>query len=420
MAMTTTPSLAMHWRTNPAHRRWLFDQAQALLGFYQYAVRDPAGGFHELTDEGAPSGQPARQLVVTSRMVHCFSIGCLLGRPGCTALVDHGLRFLADHHRDPDHRGFAWIAGPDGIANLDKEAYGHAFVLLAASSALVAGRPGARKLLDEVTDVLVERFWSEQDGLFAETFTPDWAERDSYRGANSNMHLVEALMAAAEATGDRGYVERAVRVAERLIGQITAANDWRIAEHYTDEWRIDAEYNVDDPEHMYRPYGSIPGHWLEWSRLLLQLRALTRPSEDWLLDAARRLFAGAIDQAWDADGGGFAYTVDFTGRRLNADRYYWVHAEAIGAATYLSDVTGEAAYEERYRTFWDFVDDAFVDHARGGWHYVLTPDNEPKHVPGVVAGKPDLYHALQACLIPLLPTDAGIVAGLHAGRLALS
>jgi sulfoquinovose isomerase len=407
------------WRENPAHRRWLFDQAEGLLDFYQYAVRDAEGGFHELADDGTPSGGRGRQVVVTSRMIHCFSLGRLLGRPGATGLVDHGLRFLAAAHRDPEHGGFAWIAGPADVRDPAKEAYGHAFVLLAASSALLAERPGARELLDEVTDVLFGRFWTEDDGLFAETFSPDWTERDDYRGANSNMHLVEALMAAAEATGDARYGEAAVRVAERLIRELTASNDWRIAEHYTSDWRIDAGYNADDPEHMYRPFGSIPGHWLEWSRLLLQLRALTRPDDDWMLDAARRLFAGAVEQAWEPEQGGFAYTVDFEGRRLNRDRYHWVHAEAVGAAAYLADATGETGYEDSYRTFWDFVDDRFIDHARGGWYYVLTPENTPKHVPGVVTGKPDLYHALQACLIGLAPTDSGLGAALAAGRLRL-
>jgi mannose/cellobiose epimerase-like protein (N-acyl-D-glucosamine 2-epimerase family) len=407
------------WRREASHRLWLNAHAHELLDFYQQPLRDPRGGYHEMGDDGTPTAEPGRQLVVTSRMVHCFAIAHLLGRPGATPVMDHGLRFLADAHRDSEHGGFRWIVGPDGVGDDSKEAYGHAFVLLAASSALVAGRPGARELLDEASDVLLNRFWSEADGLFAETFSADFAERDTYRGQNSNMHLVEALMAAAEATGDDVYTRHAVRVAERLIRDITAGNGWRIPEHYTEHWTIDADYNADNPEHMYRPFGANPGHWIEWSRLLLQLRALSRPSDDWMLDAAVRLFGQAIEDAWEDEPPGFAYTVDFEGRALNRDRYFWVHAEAVGAAAYLHDATGDDAYEQSYRRSWDFIADHLVDHRHGGWFWLLDPSNRPKHVPGVVVGKPDLYHALQACLFPMVPVESGLVRAIADGKLRL-
>jgi mannose/cellobiose epimerase-like protein (N-acyl-D-glucosamine 2-epimerase family) len=405
------------WRAESAHRHWLLGHAQELLSFYQPALRDPRGGFYELCDDGTPSDNPGRQVVVTGRMTHCFSIAHLLGRPGATPIIDHGLRFLAEAHRDREHGGFHWVVNHEGEGDSDNQAYGLSFVMLAAASALVVERPGARELLDQVTDVLLNRLWEPEHGLFAETFNADFSVRDVYRGANSNMHLVEALMAAAEATGDDTYTRHAVSVAERLIRDITANNGWRISEHYTEQWEIDAEYNRDDPEDMYRPYGSIPGHWIEWSRLLLQLRALARPSDDWMLDAAVKLFQRACDDAWEDEPSGFAYTVDFEGRKLNRDRYFWVHAEAVGAAAYLYDATGRPEYEDWYRRSWDFIGEHLIDRDHGGWFWVTDPEGRAKHIPGVVTGKPDLYHALQACLFPLISADSGLVRAIADGKL---
>jgi mannose/cellobiose epimerase-like protein (N-acyl-D-glucosamine 2-epimerase family) len=48
---------------------------------------------------------------------------------------------------------------------------GHAFVLLAASSAKVAGHPGADRLLTDISTIIRERFWEEQYGAVAEEFT---------------------------------------------------------------------------------------------------------------------------------------------------------------------------------------------------------------------------------------------------------
>jgi mannose/cellobiose epimerase-like protein (N-acyl-D-glucosamine 2-epimerase family) len=228
------------------------------------------------------------------------------------------------------------------------------------------------------------------------------------------MHLVEGLLAAAEAAGEPVHVERARVVAERLIRERTAANDWRVAEHYTTDWEIDREYNRDDPENIFRPYGSIIGHWFEWARLLLQVRSAARPEGDWMVDAAERLFRKAVDEGWDGRRGGLVYTVDFGGQPLNRERYWWPVAEAIAAAAYLEHATGDAYYERWYRTFWDFADEHLVDHERGGWQHTLDAENRPTF--SVYEGKVDVFHALHAYLLPLLPKDELPAAALAHGR----
>ena len=78
----------------------------------------------------------------------------------------------------------------------EKEAYPHAFVLLAAASAAMAGRAQAPAVLDEVVGIVEERFWSETEGANLESWDRGWTEPEGYRGANANMHMVEAFLAA--------------------------------------------------------------------------------------------------------------------------------------------------------------------------------------------------------------------------------
>jgi sulfoquinovose isomerase len=408
---------ASNWLTHRGHQHWLLAEAHRLIGFFQDAVVDPNGGFFELDDEGRPFENPLRHLVATARMTHAFALAHLLGHPGSARVVDHGIRSLNGIHRDPVHGGYYWIAGPGSQGDHHKQAYGHVHVLLAASSALVAERPGASELLRTAWALLQERFGSGPAGLLADEFEEDWRGPSRYRGQNCNMHFVEALMAASDATGDRAFLERAEAIAAKLINELTRANGWRLAEHYTGEWEIDRDFNHDDPENLFWPYGSIVGHWLEWARLLLQLRAALGPSRgrDWMLPAAQRLFALAVEEGWDTRAGGFLYTVEFDGRPLNRDRYWWTHAEAIGAAAVLAGVTGSAEYERWYRTFWDFVDAHFVDHRLAGWHPQLDADNVPSDKPW--KGKPDMYHTLQAYLLPLIPAARGLAVSLGNGQL---
>ncbi len=396
-----------------AHRRWLLAQAEALLAFFGRHSVNPAGGFFPLEETGRPLPPKAghsgveRQLHDTSRTVHCYAIAHMLGIPGADRLVDHGMAWLWSRHRDASNGGYFWGVDDEGPTNATKQAYGHAFVLLAAASAKVVGHPDADRLLSDITEVLHARFWDKAIGATREEYAADWQALSDYRGQNSNMHLTESTMAAFEATGEGGYLAMADSIASLIIDRHAREQGWRVAEHFDSSWQVDRHY-VGDP--MFRPGGTTPGHALEWSRLLVQLWELGGRSRSWAIEAAKRLFATTVETGWAAETGGFYYTLDWDNRPAQTDRFWWPCAEGIGAAAVLGSVDPDAMFETWYRRIWGFVHDRFIDHERGGWHAELGPDLWP--VSRVFVGKPDLYHALQACLIPLLPPDGSITRGL--------
>ncbi|OSP54805.1 AGE family epimerase/isomerase [Pseudoruegeria sp. SK021] len=397
----------------PAHRDWLMGQAMDLLDFFQPASLNPAGGFFVLDSEGQPlpasDGETGtlRQLHETCRMVHCSAIAHQLGYPGADPMVDHGMAFLWSRHRDAARGGYYWGVDDAGPVNDSKQAYGHAFVLLAASSAKVVGHPDADRLLADITEVLETRFWDADAGATTEEYAADWSALGPYRGQNSNMHLTEALMAAFEATGTVAYLDKARSIASLIIDRHARAEGWRVAEHFTEDWQIDRDYSGDP---MFRPHGTTPGHALEWSRLLVQLWGLSDRHDDWMLDAARNLFLTTTQIGWAEDTGGFYYTLDWDDAPAQADRFWWPCAEGIGAAAALASVDADPRFEQWYRRIWGVVSTRFIDHTAGAWHPEL--DAEMRPAPRVFTGKPDLYHALQACLIPLFPADGSITQGL--------
>jgi mannose/cellobiose epimerase-like protein (N-acyl-D-glucosamine 2-epimerase family) len=397
-------SLTPLWSQRGSHLRWLEDQADRLFRFYEQACVDPKGGYFAMDGDGRPQADRVRDLVGTGRMVFCFSLGSLLGRPGAAVIADHGIRFLTDRLHDDVHGGYVWT-WQDGEARDDhKMAYGHAFVLLAGATATAAGRPGANELMADAATVLHEHFWSEAHGLHVDEYNADWSVLDPYRGQNSNMHLVEALSTAAAVTGDLSYANKAARIADFIVNKVARSRSWRIHEHFDERWQVDSEYNLNDPDHMYRPYGTVPGHSCEWARLLLQLHFLKPEGTDWMLDAAAELVDRALADAFDRDGEpGMIFSVDADGVPRNRDRYWWCHAEAIGALTLLGRHFGPERYEEKYRRVWDFIQLRLIDGTRGGWHHALDAAGTP-HT-SVWKGKPDLYHSLQACLMPLYAKD---------------
>lgn len=404
--MTETESTKAYWSTLPWHRQWLVKQAEGLFDFFQYRAVNPKGGFYDLDRKGDPlsSANPVRGIHASARMIHCFSIGHLLGRPGCGDIVDHGITYLWNNHRDQDHGGYFWQVDDNGPADATKQGYGHAFVLLAASSAKVVGHPLADAMLADITEVLETRFWEEKHGAINEEFHRDWSPIENYRGQNSNMHLTEALMAAFEATGDKAYLSKAERIADLIIRRAAGALDFRVPEHFDENWVLDKDYRGNE---MFRPSGSTPGHWLEWSRLILQLWILGDRKHEWMPTAAKSLFVQSMALGWDREKGGFFYTLDWDNTPAKTEKLWWPMCEAAGAAHFLNEhLPADEFYEDSYRRIWSTIANNFLDHQFSGWHEELTEDLVPANT--LFPGKGDIYHALQACLIPLFPADGSL------------
>ncbi|HEY0289664.1 MAG TPA: AGE family epimerase/isomerase [Pseudomonas sp.] len=400
------------WLQSPGHKAWLAQEGERLLAFAK-AAKLPLG-FGNLDDHGRLPADAIAQTMNTARMTHSFALAHINGIPGCAAWVDHGIAALAGPLRDAEHGG--WFAKPlQHSTDTGKAAYLHAFVALAASSAVVAKRPGARALLEQAIEVINQRFWSEDEGAMRESFARDWSQEESYRGANSNMHSTEAFLALADVTGDTQWLERALRIVERVIHQYAAGNNHQVIEHFSSLWRPVLEYNHDKPDDGFRPYGTTPGHAFEWSRLLLHLEAARQkaklPTPTWLLDDARGLFENACRYGWDVDGApGIVYTLDWQNRPVVRHRLHWTHAEACAAAAALLQRTGQEHYETWYRVFWEFTENLFIDHQHGSWRHELNPQNQPSA--DIWPGKPDLYHAYQATLLPVLPLAQSLATAL--------
>ena len=407
------------WLGSATHRAWLDAHARDLLRFFR-ATLQPGGHFVELDDDGRPmptgcppSGAARQQLLTVARAVHSYSLGEILGVPGCGPIVERGLAAIWREHRDTSAGGYRSAVGAHEPADGERLAYDHAFVLLAASSARAAGHASADQIYDDVLSVIDEHFWSEDSGASAEAFDGEWEELEAYRGANSNMHLCEAFLAASAVSGDAGLARRAVRIAELLIDGHARRNGWLLPEHYDREWQPRFQYNLEKPDDPFRPYGATIGHLLEWSRLLLCAWIETGQRDEWLPGAARELFTRAVGTGWDTARGGLVYTVGWDAAPVDDDHYWWPVAEAIGASSYLARLTGDASYERWYQRFWDFAATHLIDHQRGGWYAQLDRDNRRTVHPWY--GKPDLYHALQACLLPAYEPAGSAAAALLAG-----
>jgi mannose/cellobiose epimerase-like protein (N-acyl-D-glucosamine 2-epimerase family) len=370
------------------------------------------GGFGYLRDDGSVDPAQGQQAWIVARMTHVFGLAHLLGRPGAADLARHGIEALTDGPlRDAHSGGWRSSTGDD-----TKAAYVHAFVVLAGSTATLAGLDGGRALLDDALAVWQSRFWDDDAGLAVEEWDRGWTRCADYRGVNANMHGVEATLAAADAVDDSALAERlrhqALRSTERVVHGWARERNWRLPEHFTQDWVPLPDYNRERPADPFRPYGVTIGHQFEWARLCLHLRAALQghsghDGPDWLLDDALALFDAAAARGWAADGhDGFPYTLDWEDRPVVGARMHWVLCEAVAAAAVLAEVTGEPRYRELAARWRAHGETHFADPATGSWHHELTPDGAVAS--GTWSGQPDAYHLAQMLLLDGAPVRGSV------------
>ncbi|PID97641.1 MAG: N-acylglucosamine 2-epimerase, partial [Actinobacteria bacterium] len=385
----------MGWFESIEHNRWLSEQMRALIAEAEGAIVPT--GFAHLTPEGSADPERSIDLAVTARMLYVFSLGVLMGLPGSRRYADHAVRSITKYFVDPvngghytaikaepssDGHGVPWDSDGEG-----KSQFHNAFLILGAAAAAVADRPGAHELLTEALHDQ-ERHWLEPNGLIRDQISGDYSTVLPIRSMDSLLHTAEAYLAAAEATTDPVWVERA-EVMANFVYNNASGHNWRPIEYFDDQWKPLKELPkvLTDGRHVYE--GTSTGHSMHWARIALHIRAayrsMGRTQPEYLMDMATELFERARVDGWRRNGKpGFATTVDDNGEPLEKEHMQWVSCEGICAAVALRRAMlddgashGDVEhYEHCYRSWLDYVNDYLIKQP-GRWVRMLTEDNEP-------------------------------------------
>lgn len=308
----------------PDPRAWLVD---TLLPWWaERAFGGTDGGFlAELTPTGQPVPEPMRLCLVQSRLLYSFSHAALLGA-GSWALEAAG---RADAILDARFRGTdgGWVhaAAPEAAGPRREEIdfYDQAFVLFALAWWYRASgdTTARRRALDGLAAL---------DALLADP-AGGWREATDGRlprRQNPHMHLLEAMHAWADATGEAIWLDRAETIVGLFLDRFFEPETGTLREF------LDAGLR---PEPTDAGLVREPGHHMEWIWLLLHHRRLT--GDDRVLGPAEALWRTALAHGIDRTG----HVVDVfrpDGRVLNPGRLLWPQTEAVKAALARAEFLG--------------------------------------------------------------------------------
>ncbi|MGP9813729.1 AGE family epimerase/isomerase [Rhodopseudomonas sp. NSM] len=310
-----------------------------------------SGGFVERLDRSGRADREApRRLRVQARQIYCFAKAAKSGwYPEGRAIALKGLEYLLEKAKGPDGRpGFVHLLGADG-ATLDarRDCYDHAFVLLALSNVYALERDAqVRSEIDEFVGFLDGEMRSSHGG-YLESVPPALPRRQ-----NPHMHLLEAMVAAFDATNDVGFQTRA--------GELFAL----FAAHFYDKpRRVLGEYFEDDWSRI-EPVRVEPGHQAEWVWLLKQFQRISGcPTAHY----RERLLSSTLRYRDEATGC-LTDEGDASGRITKSTRRCWPQTELAKAWLAQAEDGIEGAHVQARAAFASLHAHYLSHPVRGGWY----------------------------------------------------
>ncbi len=301
-------------------RHWMFDVALPLWA--DAGFNKQTGQFAEKLDfSGRPIDAGFHRTRVTGRQTYVFSHAALLGWAPGMDLSEAGARQLEAIYQGPE-RGWPRTVSPAGdVIDGTPDLYDLAFALFgfvwrhrAAGDA--ASLAAAHRVLD-----FVDAHMKAQTGYWHELPPRGWRQQ------NPHMHLLEASLAAYEASGE-------VRFLDTARGVVKLFREYFFDGHTLAEY-FDADWNRAPGEDGHL---AEPGHQLEWAWILVNYGRLT--GED-TVALAEGLVGFAEAHGMDRETGRVLQVVLDDGTPVDAGCRTWPNTERIKGHLALFEATGK-------------------------------------------------------------------------------
>lgn len=353
-------------------RRWMFQVALPLWADVGYDRK--AGRFEEILDDsGRPVDIGLHRTRVIGRQTYVFSHAAILGWKSGADLSGEGARQLDDLYQGPDK---GWPRTTDRTGNvLDAipDLYDLAFVLFgyawrhrAAGDA--ASLAGAHRVMD-----FIDMHMRAEVGFWHELPPVGW------RLQNPHMHLLEASIAAYEASGDPRFLSTAREIVQLFRSHLFDGRT--LAEKFDASWN---RAQGDDDQLVE------PGHQLEWAWILVQYSRLTGEET---IELAEALVDFAETYGVDHSTGRTLQIVRDDGTPVDAGSRVWPNTERIKAHLALFEATGKDPRAGVAQSAHLLLDQYLHPAIPGLWTERFTADGRPDAVNSPASS---LYHIFLA------------------------
>jgi mannose-6-phosphate isomerase len=343
-------------------RFWLAEEALPLWSGAGFDCL--RGAFVERLDLcGAPLTQAPRRVMVQARQIYVFSHAALLGwfPAGRELAAGAAEGMIARYFEVDGGPGWAFSIHPDGaVCDGKRDLYAQAFALFGLAWAYrISPEPKFLKTALATLTMLDRHFSAPRGGYY--TALPGEADR---RDQNPHMHLIEAMLAWHEATGEARFLARAGEIYAMMAARFFQPESSILPEYFDGRWT---------PQPGVRGRICEPGHHYEWSWLLRAYAARVGRAEEPIAPALKN-FADRF--GFDADHLIVDEVLD-DGAAQKTSRRCWPHTEAIKAEVAAFEAGDAGACARAARLIGKLRETFLGRPVAGGWIDHIDADGAP-------------------------------------------
>ena len=371
-----------------------------IFAYWLKLIDREKGGFYCYADfEGRIDKTHHKGVLLHSRILWAFSAAYRrFGKKEYLDAATHCFNFLTDKALDKEFGGVYWLLNADcQPIDTQKHVYNQSFAIYALSEYYLATQnEQALKICEDLFRLIEKHAYDAKNGGYLEAYDRQWQPIENHlvcdtseeilaeKSMNTHLHILEAYTNLYRSNKSMA-VYRQILMLLQLFRDKIIREDFHYGLFFSRDWQCvsqDISYGHD-----------IEGSWLidEATRLLTDENLKAK-----MLELTLKMARVTLAQGVDKDGAIFN---EFRhGHLIDADRIWWVQAEAMVGFYNAYQKSQASELLEAARNCWRIIQSDIVDRKNGEWFWKTDRQgvpytNEPKIEPWKCP-----YHNGRACL----------------------
>lgn len=333
------------------------------------------GGFYgRISGEEEQIAGSAKGAILNARILWTFSAAYrLLQKEEYLETATRAKREIIDRFYDSEYGGIYWSVDDNGHPlDTKKQIYALGFAIYGLSEyhRATGDSESLEYAIRLFLDIEKHSFDSQKNG-YCEALTREWGEiadmRLSAKDANerktmnTHLHILEPYTNLFRVWKSEELECQLRNLVELFIERILNTNTNHLQLFFDEDWN--SKYNIISYGH------DIEASWLiHEAALVLNDPALIARVSSHAINIAASASEGFLPEA------GMIYELHIDSSEIDADRHWWVQAEAIVGYMNLYQHFGDETSLQRALQCWDFVKRHLIDNENGEWFWSLRAD----------------------------------------------
>jgi cellobiose epimerase len=352
-------------------------QVDSILNYWAEVVFDPARNrfFGRVDEHGQPDHEAALGSVMYSRILWSFSAAYRLTRNSRDLqLAGRAFHYLNTVFDDPVYGGVFWtVDAAENPLGTKKQIYALAFAIYGASEYYrITGDKDALNFALRQYDLIEKHSYDAGLGGYIEAFSRDWLpaadlrlsarDHNEKKTLNTHLHIMEAYVNLYQVWPDDALGRKISDIIQLFRKHFVDRRTGHLILFFNENW----DHRDDIVSY---------GHEIETSWLLCEAAEVLKDSQlsELVESTALKLVTAAIEGM--DDDGSLTYEFDRRTGLLNAEKHWWVQAEAAVGFLNAWQLTGDQQYYELFTRTWQFIDRRIIDHQHGEWFWGRNADD---------------------------------------------